>query len=164
VTVVGVTIEWRWGLDLSFVLSRMHTATTSLLHGAITGSIIDSFHAVYNALGFGHREFIYSLAMERDLTAKGHNAVREFSVMVYYQGLPLARESIDMVVDDLVVVENKSAERLRPADYEQPRCYLCCTFFEVALLLHFGPRPTFHQTIFENRLKLHGNEVPRAPR
>jgi len=129
---------------------------TQLLHAELTRSILDCFRDVHRELGFGHRELIYSLAMERALTAKGHKVQREFSIMVYFRGEPLARESIDMVVDDTVVVENKSSERLRPADHEQTKSYLCATFFEVALLLHFGPAARFYRFFYENRLKAHG--------
>jgi iron complex transport system substrate-binding protein len=137
----------------------MSTRTVELLHADTTRSIIASFRNVYRALGYGHREKIYSLAMERDLRAKGHKVEREFSVMVYFCGDPLARETIDMVVDDKVVVENKSRERLRPGDHDQLRSYLCATFLEVGLLLHFGPRPAFYRSVFENRYKAHGRDM-----
>src|SRR6185312_15185828 len=94
--------------------------STRLLHAETTRSILDSFRDVHRELGFGHRELIYSLAMERALIAKGHKVQREYSIMVYFRGEPLARESIDLVVDDKVVIENKSARRLRPDDHAQP--------------------------------------------
>lgn len=128
-----------------------------LLHAETTRSIIESFYDVHRELGFGHRELIYSLAMERALIAKGHKVEREYSIMVYFRGEPLARESVDMVVDDKVVVENKSTRRLRPEDLEQPNSYLCATFLEVALLLHFGPAARFYRFIYENRFKVHGS-------
>jgi GxxExxY protein len=54
-----------------------------LLEGAITGSIIDCFRDVHRELGFGYRELIYTLALERDLVAKGHRVDRDVAVMVY---------------------------------------------------------------------------------
>jgi hypothetical protein len=35
-----------------------------------TGAIIDRFRDVHRALGFGYREYVYALAIERDLVAK----------------------------------------------------------------------------------------------
>jgi len=136
----------------------MTNRDTRLLHAETTRSILDSFRDVHRELGFGHRERIYSLAMERALTAKGHKVEREFSLMVYFQGDPLARESIDMVVDDKVVVENKSRERLRPGDYDQLMGYLTSTYLEVGLLLHFGPVAKFYRKVYENRFKAHGRK------
>ena len=137
-------------------LWEMTKPVTRLLHAETTRSIIESFRDVHRELGFGHRELIYSLAMERALAAKGDKVEREVSIMVYFRGEPLAREVIDMIVDDKVVVENKSRERLRPADHEQANGYLCATFLEVALLLHFGPAPRFYRFLYENRFKAHG--------
>jgi GxxExxY protein len=102
--------------------------------------------------GCGH-EFIYALALERDLTAKGHRVDREVAVMVYYRGEPLARQTLDMIVDEKVVIENKATELLHPAANLQLFSYLCATDMEVGLLLHFGREARFQRVICENRLK-----------
>lgn len=125
----------------------------SLLEGAITRSILDTFRDVHRALGFGYRERIYALAMERDLIAKGHRVDREVGVMVYYRGEPLARQTLDRIVDQKVVVENKAGERLHPAAHEQLFSDLTSTSMEVGMLLHFGRPSKFHRLICENRLK-----------
>jgi GxxExxY protein len=130
-----------------------------LLEGRLTESVIGSFFDVYGALGFGYREHIYSLALEQDLTTNGHRVDREVSVMVYYRGEPLARQTMDMIVDDRLVVEVKSTARLHPDSSRQLFGYLCATDLELGLVLHFGYRPEFHRVIFENRFK-HRNRGP----
>lgn len=124
-----------------------------LLHAETTASIIDSFRAVHRELGFGYRELIYTLALERDLRAKGHSVEREARVMVYFRGKPLALQRIDLLVDRKVIVESKAAIRLRPDDGPQLFGLLCATDIEVGLLLHFGRKPEFYRFFFENRLK-----------
>ena len=131
----------------------MEPSGRDLLEGDITGSILDSFRDVHRALGFGYREFIYALALERDLVTKRHQVDREVAVMVYYRGEPLARQTLDMVVDRKVVVETKATEHLHPGAHLQLFSYLCATNLEVGLLLHFGREPVFHRMICENRLK-----------
>ncbi|HSQ32960.1 MAG TPA: GxxExxY protein, partial [Gemmatimonadaceae bacterium] len=64
-----------------------------LLEEPLTRSVIGSFFDVYNELGFGYRELIYSLALERDLVSKGHRVDREVAVMVHFRGEPLARQT-----------------------------------------------------------------------
>lgn len=118
-------------------------------------SVIGSFYDVHRELGFGFRERIYSLAMERALVAKGHRVAREVDVMVYFRGEPLLRQTIDMIVDEKVVVENKSTERLHPNAYPQLYSYVYSTTIEVGLLLHFGREPKFKRVICENRFKVH---------
>jgi GxxExxY protein len=126
---------------------------SKLFEGRLTSSVIGSFFDVHRGLGFGYREYIYALALERDLVAKGHRVSREVAVMVYYRGEALARQTLDIVVDDKLVVEIKATERLHPSGTLQLFSYLCATNLEVGLLLHFGREPRFHRVICENRLK-----------
>lgn len=133
--------------------SAMGEHRKPLVCEAITGAIIGSFRDVHRELGFGYRELIYGLAMERDLRAKGHQVDREVAVMVYFRGEPLARQVLDMVVDQKVIVEIKGTERLHPHASLQLFSYLCSTSLEVGVLLHFGRKPTFHRLICENHLK-----------
>lgn len=86
-----------------------------MLEPGPTHAIIGSFFDVHRELGFGYRELIYSLALERDLASKGHRVDREVAVMVYCKGEPLARQTLDMIVDDRVIVEVKAGPRL-PTD------------------------------------------------
>lgn len=123
----------------------------------LTRSAIGAFFDVHRGLGFGYREFIYALALEKDLLARGHTVERETPVLVYYRGEQLARQVVDMVVDNALIIEIKSGERLPPTARQQLFSYLRATDLEVGLLLHFGREPKFSRVICENRLK------PRAP-
>ncbi|HWH53864.1 MAG TPA: GxxExxY protein [Gemmatimonadaceae bacterium] len=133
-----------------------------LLEQELTSSVIGVFFDVFNELGFGYREYLYSLAMERVLIANGHRVAREVGVMVYFRGEPLASQSLDMVVDGRLIVEIKSTERLHPESTRQLFGYLCSTNLEVGLLLHFGREPKFHRVICENRLKRRNAPIQRV--
>ena len=65
---------------------RPERTTGGLLEEALTRSVIGSFYDVHRELGFGYRELIYALALERALVAKGHRVDREAAVMVYFRG------------------------------------------------------------------------------
>jgi GxxExxY protein len=127
-----------------------------LLEANTTRAVLDAFREVHRQLGFGYRELIYGLALERELRAKGHEVIREVAVMVYYRGEPLARQTLDMVIDGKVIVENKTGEVLHRDASVQLFSYLCSTTIEVGLPLHFGPEPAFQRVICENRYKQHG--------
>ena len=142
---------------------RRKRAPGGLVEEALTRSVIGSFYDVYNELGFGYRELIYGLAMERDLIAKGHRVAREVAVMVHFRGEPLARQTLDMLVDDRLIVELKSTERLHPDATRQLFSYLCATTLELGLLLHFGHEPKFHRVIYMNRFKHQVKPHPSAP-
>jgi GxxExxY protein len=123
------------------------------LEGELTSSIIGSMYDVHRELGFGFRESIYAAALERDLVAKGHRVARDVKVMVYFRGEPLGLHVLDMVVDDKVVVEIKSTQRLHESALAQLFGYLAATKHEVGLVLHFGREAKAHRVLFENRFK-----------
>jgi len=132
----------------------MTAKTRDLLSAELTEAVIGSFYDVHRQLGFGFREYIYDLALERDLVAKGHRVEREVSVMVFFRGEPLARHTLDMIIDQKLVIEIKSTEFLRPNGTSQLFSYLHATNLELGLLLHFGREPKFYRVLYENRLRL----------
>ena len=77
----------------------MGMATSPLLEESLTRSIIGAFFEVYNTLGFGFLERLYVLALERELTQRGHYVEREFRVRVIYKGDLLGIQRLDLVVD-----------------------------------------------------------------
>src|SRR5215208_2213419 len=123
----------------------------TLIEETLTRSIIAAFYTVYRVLGFG--EHIYSAAMERELTKRGHRVSREVLVPVYYLGDLIGYQRLDMLVDDRVIVENKATERLSPISEPQLYSYLRGTSLEVGLVLHFGLEPKFRRLIHSKRHK-----------
>ena len=122
-------------------------AIHELLEERLTHSVIGAFYQVYNALGFGFLEHVYALALERELRDRGHHVRREVYVPVLYKGEELAKQRIDMLVDDRLVVEAKSTKELHRTAQRQVYDYLCATRLEVGLLLHFGPEPAFYRLV-----------------
>jgi GxxExxY protein len=113
------------------------------------------FFDVHRGLGFGFREHLSALALERDLVAKGHRVEREVAVMVYYRGSPLSWQTLDMIVDGSVVIETKATASLHPKATLQLFSYLCATNLELGLLLHFGREAKVYRVICQNHLKRH---------
>ena len=131
----------------------MDESSRGLIEEELTRAVIASFYIVHRALGYGFREHLYSLALERVLQSRGHRVSREVAVMVYFRGEPLARQTLDMIVDDVLVLEIKSTERLHSEAVRQLFSYLTSTNLEVGLLLHFGREARFQRVVCENRLK-----------
>lgn len=73
--------------------------------------------------------------------------------MVYHRGEPLAGQTLDMIVDEKLILETKATEHLYPGATLQLFSYLCATKLEVGLLLHFGREAKFYRVFFENRFK-----------
>lgn len=122
-----------------------------LLFEDITRSIIAAFYAVYNKLGYGFLENVYAAALVLELRLRGHKVAREVTLPVFYDGKQIARYKADFVIDDVVLLELKSTERLNPNDRRQLLNCLRATRLEVGLLLHFGPKPEFHRIVASRR-------------
>ena len=119
-----------------------------LLEAERVRSIVASFFTVFNYYGGGGMcEGAYIGALEHELTLRGHKVDREVSVPVYYKGKLVARQRLDMVVDDRVIVECKATERLPRSAGAQLIGYLRATSFQVGVLLHFGPHPKFYRFV-----------------
>ena len=118
-------------------------AKGNLVEEALTESIIGAFYDSYNFLGYGFLEQVCSLALEKELLRRGHTVARETAVDIYYRGELLTTQRLDVLVDQRVVIEIKSAETLHGSATRQLYNYLRATNLEVGLLFHFGPQPRF---------------------
>lgn len=135
-----------------------------LLEEALSGSVIGAFYAVHRGLGFGFVEYVYAAALELELLDRGHRVAREFGVAVRYRGVEIAQQRLDMVVDDKLVVEIKSGERLHHDAKRQLYNYLRATNLEVGLLLHFGRSARFHRVVHDNATKASCTAIRHATR
>jgi GxxExxY protein len=139
-------------------------ARHDLIEEALTHSVIGAFYDVYNALGFGFLEHVYTKALERELRARGHRVGREVSVVVHYRGEALVTQRLDMIVDEILVVETKSTYQLHKAASRQVYNYLKATTLRLGLLLHFGPEPAFYRVAYRGTAGRHAHpSFPKHP-
>jgi GxxExxY protein len=139
-------------------------ARSKLIHDRLTYSVIGAFFEVYYTLGFGFLEHVYVAALIRELRNRGHAIGREVSVPVLYKGEEVARQRLDMIVDEKLVVETKSTRALHEGAVRQVENYLRATSLELGLLLHFGPQPRFYRVICSNPAAPGPSiPVPRVP-
>src|SRR6478672_9532575 len=113
-------------------------ADEDLFEGKLSRSVIGAFFEVYNEMGYGFTEILHAKGMQAELQWRGHKVTREVCVPVHLKGWVLGDQRIDMVVDDRLIVEIKSSQRLPKSTGRQLYNYLRCTDIEVGLILHFG--------------------------
>jgi len=122
-----------------------------LIHEAAVSSKkaspIGAFFYVYNQLGYGFLESIYTEALKRTLLRMGHEVERGARILVYFDGEPLGRQRVDMIVDQRLILEIKSTHDLSQASHRQLTSYVTASEIQVVLLLHFGPRPDFYRVV-----------------
>ena len=130
-----------------------------MLHCDITDKIIASFYQVYNTLGYGFLEKVYESAMIIELEKANLHVAQQQNIKVYYDNQEIGDYFSDILVNNSVILELKSAETLNEAHKAQLTNYLKATEMEVSLLLNFGKKPQFQRIIFTNDRK-RGNRTP----
>ncbi len=126
-----------------------------ILHKEITDKIIDSFYEVYDHMGYGYLEKVYQNALYFELMRKGLKVEAHKEIKVYYKGREVGVFIADMIVNEAVILELKTAETMSPAHQAQLLNYLRGTDIEVGYVLNFGPNPEFSRKIFSNQRKKH---------
>ena len=107
---------------------------------AIVTQTIGCAIRVHKKLGPGFREGIYQDAMRVELTRSELRWDSELWIDMYYEGRPLRRQRLDLVVDRLIVVEIKALERLHPVHEAQILSYMKAAHLPVGLLMNFNTR------------------------
>jgi GxxExxY protein len=112
----------------------------SIIEKELSYSIVGAGFEVYNELGYGFPETVYSRALEIVLRSKGFLVEREVHFKVPFRGHIVGQGRMDMLVEKRVIVENKATERLPETTHQQSRSYLTATKLPLAIILHFGPK------------------------
>lgn len=123
----------------------------NLKHSEITGQIIKAFYQVYNSLGYGFLEKVYENALVIELREMGLHVQQQKGINVYYRDKLVGEYFTDLIIENVVVVELKTAVSISPAHEAQLINYLRATEFEVGLLLNFGQTAEYKRKIYENR-------------
>ena len=101
----------------------------------IRGAIWD----VYNDLGPGLLESVYEEALCYELEQRGLKVERQKPVPIMYKGNVLKTDlRLDLMVDDMIIIELKSVEELKPVFYKQTKTYLKLMNKRIGLLVNFG--------------------------
>ena len=98
-----------------------------------------SVFAVHNTLGPGLLESIYHKALLYELKKQGLSVRSEVAVPVIYDGEQICGDlKIDILVEDSVVLELKSVDRLQEVHKKQLQTYLKLSGKKLGLLINFN--------------------------
>jgi GxxExxY protein len=107
-------------------------------HDPLTQRIIGCAIEVHRQLGPGLMEATYEEALCIELNDQGMSFLRQAGVPVFYKGHLIGEHRPDLVVQDRVVVEVKSVERLIGVHQAQLLAYMRVLKKPVGLLLNFN--------------------------
>lgn len=110
-------------------------------------------YRIHNDLGPGLLENAYEALMEAALRQEGLKVNRQVPITMNYGGVLVENAfKIDLLVEDRLVLELKSIERLAPVHGKQVLTYLRLMNLPLGLLMNFG------QATFKDGLKRVAND------
>jgi GxxExxY protein len=115
-----------------------HTEGTEMYeHDPLTERIIGCAIEVHRALGPGLLEATYEEAFCIELADVGFDFQRQIRVPITYKGRRVGEYRPDLIVDNRVVIDIKSVERLVGVHQAQLLAYMRALHLHVGLLLNF---------------------------
>jgi len=125
----------------------------------IAAVTIDVALRIHRDLGPGLLESVYETVLAGKLNSLGYRVARQMPVTIEFEGLRFADAfKIDLMIDDCLLVEIKSVEKLNPVHAKQLLTYLRLTKQPLGLLINFGG-----EILKEGLKRIVNNYQPFAP-
>ncbi|HCF93935.1 MAG TPA: GxxExxY protein [Verrucomicrobia bacterium] len=101
--------------------------------------VVDCAYRMHVEIGPGLLESVYEAVLEKLLLERGLQVRRQMSVPVEVMGHSLNEGfRADLIVEDLLLIELKSVEKLAPVHSKQVLTYLRLLDLPLGLLINFG--------------------------
>lgn len=105
----------------------------------ITGIIIDTALDIHKELGPGLLESVYEVVLAKSLELRGMKIDRQKPIKFEFRGIIFDEGfRVDLLVENKVIVELKSIEKIAPVHQKQLLTYLKLMGLEVGLLINFN--------------------------
>ena len=105
----------------------------------ISREIVDAAYQIHTKMGAGLFESVYETIMAYELQKRGLRFERQKPIPVIYEGVHLGEGfRADFIVENLVIIELKSVERIAPVHKKQLLTYLRLTNKRLGLLVNFN--------------------------
>jgi GxxExxY protein len=110
-----------------------------MTYNELSGTIIDASLHIHRELGPGLLESVYQSVLAHELRKRGLRVEVEVPVPVVWDSVRLEIGfKADLIVDDRLIVELKSVDKLAPIHKKQLRTYLRVADKRLGLLINFG--------------------------
>lgn len=105
----------------------------------IAKMIVDAAYHVHVKLGPGLLESVYETVLAYELKKRGLKVVRQQPIPVIYDELEFDEGfRADLMVNDLVIIELKSLEKIHPVHKKQLLTYIRLADRRLGLVINFG--------------------------
>ena len=105
----------------------------------IAQQIVDAAYQIHTKLGPGLLESVYQVILVYELEKRGLKVEAEKQVPLVYESIKIDLSfRADLIVENKVIVELKSLEKVAPVHHKQLLTYLRLTDLHLGLLINFG--------------------------
>ena len=105
----------------------------------VAKEVVDATYAIHSKLGPGLLESVYELLLADELIRRGMSVRQQVPITVTYEERTFEEAfRADLIVNDVVIIELKSVEEVRPVYKKQLLTYLRLTEMKLGLLINFG--------------------------
>ncbi len=105
----------------------------------LSHAIIGEAMQIHRDIGPGLFETVYEQVLAASLTRRGIRVDRQVAVPLEYRGMQFEHAyRLDLLVEDQIIIEVKSQERLLPLHSKQLLTYLRLLDKRLGLLINFG--------------------------
>ena len=105
----------------------------------VTAVVIDSAMEVHTALGPGLLESAYESCLKHELNSRNIKVVSQLALPITYKNNTIdSGYRIDLLVDDQLIVELKTVDKVLPIHEAQLLSYLKMSKLKIGLLLNFN--------------------------
>ncbi len=110
-----------------------------MLENEISKQIIESSIKIHRLLGPGLLESVYEAALNYELIKMGFVSKTQVPIPVFYEKIKFEIGfRADIIVEDKVIIELKSVEKIAPVHKKQLLTYLRLTNLKLGLLINFN--------------------------
>lgn len=111
------------------------------LENRLSRDVVDVCFKIHKRLGPGLLESVYEEIMFYELQERGFKVSRQQAVPVKWKGIKMNMGfRADLIVENKLLLELKSVEKVAPVHYKQLLTYLKLTNLKLGLLINFNTR------------------------
>ena len=110
-----------------------------MTENVIATIIVDACYKIHTTLGPGLLESVYEAVLQYELKKRGLAVVTQQVIPIYYDDLQIEQGfRADIIVEQKVIIELKSVEKVIPVHKKQLLTYLRLSNIKLGLLVNFG--------------------------
>ena len=116
----------------------MEMNDTNIIYPDLSYQIMGAIFEVHKRLGLGFLESVYQKALIEELSGRGMNVETEKVIDLTYKDKKIGTHRLDLVIEDKVVVELKTAESFSIHHKAQVTSYLKASGYKLGILVNFS--------------------------